>query len=180
MVLTNNSINELGDLEPLRELRSLQYLSLIGNPVKEKKWYREWIIFRIPSLRVLDFQRIREKVCSSQYTPQLTRLFCDTDRLRYFKERQAAQSLFVTPEGLLTGLASTISTTVSSNAAKTATNADEPKAASAQVKAGRLMTDEEKSRVRAAIAAAKTTEEIQRLERSLREGWVPDTSQVGA
>ena len=98
----------------------------------------------------------------------------------YFKERQAAQSLFVTPEGLLTGLASTISTTVSSNAAKTATNADEPKAASAQVKAGRLMTDEEKSRVRAAIAAAKTTEEIQRLERSLREGWVPDTSQVGA
>ena len=48
------------------------------------------------------------------------------------------------------------------------------------MKAGRLMTDEEKSRVRAAIAAAKTTEEIQRLERSLREGWVPDTSQVGA
>ena len=62
LVLTNNNLSELGDLEPLREVRSLRYLSLMGNPVKEKKWYREWIIFRVPSLRVLDFQRIRDKV----------------------------------------------------------------------------------------------------------------------
>lgn len=64
LVLTNNTISELGDLEPLREMKSLLYLSLIGNPVKERKWYREWIIFRIPSLRVLDFQKVREKVGS--------------------------------------------------------------------------------------------------------------------
>ena len=62
LVLTNNNISELGDFEPLRELKSLKYLTLLGNPVKDKKWYREWIIFRIPSLRVLDFQRIRDKV----------------------------------------------------------------------------------------------------------------------
>ena len=61
-MLTNNAISELGDLEPLKEVKSLQYLTLTGNPVKEKKWYREWLIWRIPSLRVLDFQRIREKV----------------------------------------------------------------------------------------------------------------------
>jgi U2 small nuclear ribonucleoprotein A' len=62
LVLTNNNISELGDLEPLKELKHLQYLSLLGNPAREKKWYREWLAWRIPGLRVIDFQRIRDKV----------------------------------------------------------------------------------------------------------------------
>jgi len=64
LVLTNNNITELGDLEPLKELKRLKYISLLGNPVREKKWYREWLAWRIPGLRVLDFQRIRDKVRS--------------------------------------------------------------------------------------------------------------------
>ena len=56
---------------------------------------------------------------------------------------------------------------------------DEPKAAPTQVKAGRLMTKEEAARTRAAIAAATSSEEIQKLERSLREGWIPNDP-VGA
>lgn len=67
LVLTNNNIAELGDLEPLKDVKSLQYLSLLGNPVQEKKWYREWLAWRIPSLRVLDFQRIRDKVRPTAY-----------------------------------------------------------------------------------------------------------------
>jgi len=156
LVLTNNSIAELGDLEPLKDLPRLQFLSLLGNPVKEKKWYREWIIFRIPTLRVLDFQKIRDK------------------------ERQAAKSLFLTPDNLLTPLATTLSTTVSTGTAKSAVLSDEPKPASSQGRAGRLMTAEEKARVKAAIAAAKTPEEVQKLERSLREGWIPNVQPVGA
>ena len=62
LVLTNNNISELGDLEPLRELHHLQYLSLMGNPVQGKKWYREWLVWRFTALRVLDFQRITDKV----------------------------------------------------------------------------------------------------------------------
>lgn len=64
LILTNNNIAELGDLEPLKDVRGLKYLSLLGNPVREKKWYREWLAHRIPGLRVLDFQRIRDKVCA--------------------------------------------------------------------------------------------------------------------
>lgn len=63
IILTNNNISELGDLEPLKELKQLKYLSLVGNPVKDKKWYREWLAWRLPALRVLDFQRIKDKVC---------------------------------------------------------------------------------------------------------------------
>lgn len=96
------------------------------------------------------------------------------------QERQAAQALFVTPDGLLTALATTLSTTVSSKATKPPIQTDEPKAAVAQVKAGRLMTEEEKARVRTAIAAATSAEEVQKLERSLREGWVPNVNPIGA
>jgi len=68
LVLTNNNISELGDLEPLKDVKSLKYLSLLGNPVREKKWYRDWLVWRIPGLRVLDFQRIKDKVMSFTHT----------------------------------------------------------------------------------------------------------------
>lgn len=62
LVFTNNQLAELGDLEPLQHLRSLEFLVLLGNPVRERKWYREWLAFRIKALRVLDYTRIRDKV----------------------------------------------------------------------------------------------------------------------
>jgi len=155
-VLTNNLVTELGDLEPLKELRHLKYISLLGNPVTEKKWYREWLAFRIPGLRVIDFQRIRDK------------------------ERAHGKALFVTADGLPTALATTISTTVSTHATKTVLTMDEPKAAQNTLKAGRLMSKEDQDKVKAAIAKATSIEEVRRLERSLREGYVPEIESVGA
>ncbi|KAK0198539.1 leucine-rich repeat-domain-containing protein [Armillaria mellea] len=157
LVLTNNNIAELGDLEPLKELKNLKYLSLLGNPVREKKWYREWLAWRIPGLRVLDFQRIRDK------------------------ERKAGKSLFVTAENLPTALATTISTTVSNTqATKAALMMDEPRQAASAIKAGRLMSKEDAEKVKAAIAKASSIDEIRKLERSLREGYMPEIESVGA
>jgi len=149
LILTNNNVAELGDLEPLKELRSLKILSLMGSPVRERKWYREWLVWRLKSLRVLDFQRIRDK------------------------ERAAAKTLFLTPDDLPTALATTIAGTVTTVSARVAVSTDEPKAA-APGKAGRLMTAEEKERVKAAIANATSAEEVRKLERSLKEGWLPN------
>jgi len=153
LVLTNNNISELGDLEPLQEVKGLQYLSLLGNPVQEKKWYREWLVWRIPGLRVLDFQRIRDK------------------------ERQYAKGLFTTADGLPNSLATTLSTTVSTHTTATTVTTDEPRPAA---KAGRLMSKEEADRVRKAIASATSVEEIRKLERSLKEGYLPGVDAVGA
>lgn len=89
------------------------------------------------------------------------------------QERTAAKSLFLTPDDLPTSLATTISNTVTSISTKTAVSTDEPKPAAAG-RAGRLMTVEEKERVKAAIVNAKSAEEVTRLERSLKEGWVPN------
>ncbi|OBZ79857.1 U2 small nuclear ribonucleoprotein A' [Grifola frondosa] len=156
LVLTNNNIAELGDLEPLKDVRSLKYLSLLGNPVQEKKWYREWLAWRIPGLRVLDFQRIRDK------------------------ERQSAKTLFLTADNLPTKLATTLSTTVSIHSSKPPVTTDEPRPVVAPGKAGRLMSKEEADKVREAIARATSVEEIRRLERSLKEGFLPTMEAVGA
>lgn len=86
----------------------------------------------------------------------------------------------MTGEGLPTALATTISTTVTTNAAKATVTIDEPKAAPTSVKAGRLMSKEDQERVKAAIAKATSIEEVRRLERSLREGYLPDLDSVGA
>jgi len=103
----------------------------------------------------LDFQRIRDK------------------------ERAQARSLFVTAEGLPTALATTISTTITNYSTKSLT-IDEPKVAPSTIKAGRLMSKEDQDKVRAAIAKATSIEEVRRLERSLREGYVPELDSVGA
>ncbi|KAF9229536.1 L domain-like protein [Gyrodon lividus] len=155
LALTGNNFSELGDLEPLKELKNLKYLSLLGNPVREKKWYREWLAWRIPSLRVLDFQRIRDK------------------------ERQTGKTMFLTAEGLPTALATTVATTVSKHGAKTTSiTTDEPKPAPLAGMAGRLMSKEEAEKVKQAIAMATSIEDIRRLERSLKEGYMPSMEAV--
>jgi len=156
LVLTNNNITELGDLEPLKELKNLKFVSLMGNPVREKKWYREWLVWRLPALRVLDFQRIRDK------------------------EHKAAKSLFLTAEKLPTGLATTIAATVSTQSTKVAITTDEPRPTPLVGSAGRLMSNEDQERVKAAIAKATSIEEVRKLERNLREGYMPEMEAVGA
>jgi len=86
----------------------------------------------------------------------------------------------VTAEGLPTALATTISTTVSTHSSKTTLTIDEPKAAPTTGRAGRLMSKEDQEKVKAAIAKAESIEEVRRLERSLREGYVPELDSVGA
>jgi len=152
LILTNNAFEELGDLEVLGKCRNLQYLSLVGCPVGEKKWYRSWVIHVCKSLRVLDFERIKDK------------------------ERKAAESLFLTPDKLPTSLATTISST-RSTAVPTLSNGVTAEAGIAKTfvpgASGRLMTGEEKNRIRQALAKATSAEEVRKLEQELREGWIP-------
>lgn len=62
IVLTGNKLEKLIDLEPLFKLKDLQRLSLLDNPVTKVKHYRPYMIFKAaPSLRMLDFCRIKDK-----------------------------------------------------------------------------------------------------------------------
>jgi len=75
LMLTNNSIQELADLEPLTTIKTLTMLSLLHNPVVTKRNYREYIVHKFPNVRVLDFKKVKDK------------------------EREAAKALFKTKEG---------------------------------------------------------------------------------
>ncbi|XP_037553175.1 U2 small nuclear ribonucleoprotein A' [Nematolebias whitei] len=61
LVLTNNNIQDLGDLDPLASVKTLTLLSLLRNPVTNKKHYRLYVISKLPQLRVLDFQKVKLK-----------------------------------------------------------------------------------------------------------------------
>ncbi|KAM8762126.1 U2 small nuclear ribonucleoprotein A' [Acanthopagrus schlegelii] len=61
LVLTSNNIQELGDLDPLATVKTLSLLSLLRNPVTNKKHYRLYVINKIPQIRVLDFQKVKLK-----------------------------------------------------------------------------------------------------------------------
>ncbi|XP_062405476.1 U2 small nuclear ribonucleoprotein A' [Sardina pilchardus] len=61
LILTNNNIQELGDLDPLATVKTLTLLSLLRNPVTNKKHYRLYVISKIPQVRVLDFQKVKLK-----------------------------------------------------------------------------------------------------------------------
>jgi U2 small nuclear ribonucleoprotein A' len=86
----------------------------------------------------------------------------------------------VTAEGLPTALATTISATVSAHSTTATVTTDEPKAARIPGKAGRLMSKEDQEKVKAAIAKATSIEEVRKLERNLREGYLPEIESVGA
>uniref|UniRef100_A0AAQ4PIU1 Small nuclear ribonucleoprotein polypeptide A' n=1 Tax=Gasterosteus aculeatus aculeatus TaxID=481459 RepID=A0AAQ4PIU1_GASAC len=62
LVLTNNNIQELGDLDPLATVKTLTLLSLLRNPVTNKKHYRLYVINKMPQIRVLDFQKVKLKL----------------------------------------------------------------------------------------------------------------------
>jgi U2 small nuclear ribonucleoprotein A' len=42
-------------------------LSLLNNPITQAKNYRVYVISRIPSLKVLDFQKVSKKVIYNFY-----------------------------------------------------------------------------------------------------------------
>jgi len=148
LTLTNNALSELGDLTPLGLLKRLELLCMKGNPVREKKWYREWVIYNCKSLRVLDFQRIQDK------------------------ERKAAKTLFLTPDELPTALATSFAATKAAPTKNVAAREEEEPTVVAG-RAGKLMTPEERERVKAAILKATSAEEVRRLEKTLKEGYVP-------
>jgi U2 small nuclear ribonucleoprotein A' len=60
LVLTNNNIEDLSEIDQLSTLKNLKVLSLLRNPISLLKHYRLYTIYRIPSLKILDFKKVKE------------------------------------------------------------------------------------------------------------------------
>lgn len=61
LALTNNKIANFAEIDHLASIKSLQVLTLQGNPVCNLKFYRLYVINKFPRLRLLDFQKVTPK-----------------------------------------------------------------------------------------------------------------------
>ncbi|KAJ5165844.1 hypothetical protein N7492_006140 [Penicillium capsulatum] len=146
LILTSNNFSELADLDPLRHQTRLTHLTLLENPVTRKEHYRYWVIWLVPSVRFLDYQKVKDV------------------------EREKAKELFGTieePSQLASKLLGIKSRTF--DVASAATTGRAPADKAVRVK----LTDTERKRVEKMIREAKSLQEITRLEKELNEGRIP-------
>lgn len=135
--LTKNQLRYLSEVRNLREFKELEHLSLCENPVIHKPNYRLFMLYCIPSLKILDFQRITAQ------------------------EREDAKNLFSGSKG------SEVMRAVDEEAKAVAEGhgtSDEPPVD---------LTAEQKAKVRAAISAAKSRIELDRIELQVQTGTFP-------
>lgn len=59
LLLAQNNISTLKLLVNLRSLESIHTLLLLGNPVCSEHYYRQFLIWLLPSLRVLDCEKVK-------------------------------------------------------------------------------------------------------------------------
>ncbi|KAL8966625.1 MAG: hypothetical protein Q9197_005879 [Variospora fuerteventurae] len=149
LILTSNNLAELADLDPLRAFPRLTHLSLLENPVTRKEHYRHWIIWRCPTIRFLDYHKVKD----AERT-KATELFGTT------KEPSAVASKIM-------GIKSRTFDLPGSSASEL--NGIQPGDKNYRVK----LTEKEKKRVETLIRNAKSLQEITRLEKELNEGRIP-------
>ncbi|TQS33106.1 hypothetical protein Golomagni_06562, partial [Golovinomyces magnicellulatus] len=148
LTLTNNAIADLAELAHLAKCRRLEYLCLMGNPASREKHYREFAIWKLPQVRVLDYQRITTR------------------------ERQLATDLMQTEDGQPSELAAGIMRQSG------AMDIDAPALAKGRTfepgrlngSSRRLLTQEERQAIEEAIENSESLEEIRRLEEQLKMG----------
>ena len=157
VILTNNTIQELGDLDNLLSVTSLTTLSLMRNPVTTKKFYRLYVINKLPQVRLLDFQKVR------------------------LKEREAAAKMFKGKKGrqFAAEIGKRAKTFVPGAPvgapAKPAGAAAGPDASAAQATAAAeaRARQHDMTAIREAISKATTLEEVERLNQLLKAGQIP-------
>ena len=61
LYLHANKISKFGEIKPLGQLTNLRSLTLHGNPIEDKKHYRMYVTYSIPSINQLDFSPITKQ-----------------------------------------------------------------------------------------------------------------------
>ncbi|KAL2873561.1 U2 snRNP complex subunit [Colletotrichum sp. CLE4] len=149
LVLASNQIAQLADLDVLAGFKRLTHLVLVDNPVTKKENYRYWVVWRCPTVRFLDYQKVKEA------------------------EREKARELFGTPEEP-TDAAAKIMGNKSKQLDIAASNGTAGGGGGATSKLSRIkLTDKEKERLKEMIKKADSLQEIIRLEKMLTEGTIP-------
>jgi len=142
LILTNNRLVNLHDIDLLAEVTTLKTLSLIDNVIAKKPHYRLYIIHKLPTLRLLDFKKIKQKERVDS-----EKMFGPPKHQAKKKKGNKQQQKTFTPGQSTT----TQADTGAPSKVVTTTPADQ-------------------LAIKVAIENAKTMEEVQRVERMLKAG----------
>lgn len=154
LVLTNNKISTMMEIEHLAQLKALEHLCLLENPVFFSPHYRLFTIYRIPSLKSLDYQKIRVSE-----REEAKRIFTETAEGKELLNRVLAET---SHEQL----------NAASNQPRSSSSLPPPPPPPPKP-AVMTLTESQKLEVREAISNATSKEEVDRIEQQLRTGTFP-------
>ena len=169
LILTANRLTRLTDLEPLQACPHLAHLSLVDNPVTKTKHYRLALIHLLPTLKTLDFRKVRpaERTKAAELfgggtSDGIAALRALDDERRGEREKETNKT-FVPGEGL------------EGEGNELGVGVEEPR----PKRSKKGPTAEELTAIKAAIAAASTMHEVEELEAALQSGTVPAHLRMG-
>jgi len=141
LVLANNRISMLSEIDKLACLKHLEVLNLEDNPVQKREHYRLYVVHHLPSVNLLDLDRVRRK------------------------DRLAAEEMFASSAGreMLQGVRNQAEVMAVDDA-----------------NAGLVLSTTQKAALQRALMAATTQAEVDRLDKMLRAGVVPDAATLVA
>ncbi|KAK9463411.1 leucine-rich repeat-domain-containing protein [Lipomyces oligophaga] len=88
LILTHNQLSNLSDILPLQKLSLLTYISFLENPITRHEHYRLFLIWAIPSVRILDFNKVKKSE-----REEATQLFGTIDEPTDLAAKYSAASL---------------------------------------------------------------------------------------
>ena len=143
LVLTNNRISSFAEIDAIANFTKLELLSLLDNPIITQQHYRLYVIFKIKSLKSLDFRKVKhsERVQSNTF-------FATSSEGKAFLENLSNPQHSAKPSS-----SQNMSTTNGSSNNGISTLS---------------LTEEQRAEVRAAIAVAKTPKEVDEIEEHLK------------
>lgn len=61
LILTSNRISHFSELKNLSSASSLEYVSMLENPITARQYYRAYMIYKFSKLKLLDFRKVTVK-----------------------------------------------------------------------------------------------------------------------
>ncbi|KAL3776956.1 hypothetical protein ACHAW5_009288 [Stephanodiscus triporus] len=154
----------------------LEFLSLVGNPVTRRQNYRLFAIYKIPTLKVLDFQKVKqtERERAQRLASSAAGAAMEADARLEARAAAADSSAASMADGAVAASGPYSNGFMGENG----TNTFEPgEGKSAEESFATQFTVEEKAKIRDMVANAASAEEIDRIESLVKRGIFPGTSE---
>lgn len=155
LILTNNKISNFTEIYNIANFKNLECLSMLENPIALQFEYRYYIISKIPSIKYIDFCKVKPK------EREEARKWAKSKDGKAFIAQIQADAITI---NAMTTTVSKTSETPSYNSLPIiqATPTAAPKR--------RIFTDDEKRQIREAVESATTPAEMDAIEKQIKMG----------